>query len=162
RFAEAESAHHQALELRRKVLGANHPDVAQSLCNLAWVYAVTTREKEALALLHEAAAIDDHMLGQVFSIGSESQRMAYLENVRLALHFFLSLVFRTGAGVPDVARSAFDLVLRRKAIGVEVLALQRDAILAGRYPALERSLGELTALRVRIARTWLSGPGTDD
>jgi tetratricopeptide (TPR) repeat protein/CHAT domain-containing protein len=162
RFGEAESVNHQALEMRRKVLGAHHPDVAQSLSNLAWDYAVTKREADALTLLCEAATIDDRMLGQVFSIGSESQRMAYLETTRLALHFLLSLVFRIGADVPEAARSAFDLVLRRKAIGVEVLAVQRDAILAGRYPALEQSLGELTALRVRIARTWLSGPGTDD
>ena len=50
-------------------------------------------------------------------------------------------------------------VLRRKAIGLEVLAVQRDTVLAGRYPALEQSLRELSALRVRIARTLLSGQG---
>ena len=158
-FEEAESIHREALEVRRRILGASHPDVAQSLYNLAWVHAVTKRQTEALGLLHEAAAIDDRMLGQVFSVGSESQRMAYLENVRLHLHLLLSLVIRTMTAAPDGVRAAFDLVLRRKAIGLEVLAVQRDTVLAGRYPALEQSLRELSALRVRIARTLLSGQG---
>jgi CHAT domain-containing protein len=161
-FEEAEAVHRNALEIRRKVLGPSHPDVAQSLQNLAWVHARTHRHDEALRLLHEAAAIDDGMLGQVFSIGSEKQRMAYLENVRLHVHLVLSLVSRTMATAPDGVRDALDLVLRRKAVALEVLAVQRDTVLAGRYPALEQSLRELSALRVRIARTLLGGERAGD
>jgi CHAT domain-containing protein len=48
------------------------------------------------------------------------------------------------------------LVLRRKAIGVEALAAQRDAVLGGRYPHLRPKLGELLALRAQIARETLA------
>src|SRR5205823_8985802 len=51
--------------------------------------------------------------------------------------------------------------LRRKAMGVEALAAQRDAILGGRYPALEPKLRELTALRAQIAQKTLAGPGPE-
>jgi CHAT domain-containing protein len=60
----------------------------------------------------------------------------------------------------DVAAidAAFDLVLRRKAIGAEVLAQQRDTVLGGRYPALREQLNQLTAVRSQIAQWTLSGP----
>jgi CHAT domain-containing protein len=52
----------------------------------------------------------------------------------------------------DSANAAFALVLRRKAVAAEAGAMQRDALLGGKYPALEPRLRELTALRMLIAR----------
>ena len=40
------------------------------------MYIATGRATEALALMEQAVAIDDRMIGQVFAIGSERQRMA--------------------------------------------------------------------------------------
>ena len=161
-FAEAESLHRRVLEMRRNALGNVHPDVAQSLFNLAWLHARTKRDSEAFTLVCQASLIDDHMLAQVCSVGDERQRMAYLDNLRKNLYFLVALAVRIGATVPGAVRSAFDIVLRRKAVSVEVLALERNAILAGRYSNAEKSLRELSALRTRIARALLSGSGTSE
>jgi len=59
-------------------------------------------------------------------------------------------------------QTGLDLVLRRKAIGAEASAAQRDAVLSGRYPELEPRLRELTGLRNQIAQKALSGPGPED
>jgi CHAT domain-containing protein len=52
-------------------------------------------------------------------------------------------------------------VLRRKALGAEALAAQRDAVLGGRYPALKEKLRELITLREQIVRRELAGPGSE-
>ena len=57
--------------------------------------------------------------------------------------------------------SLLELVLRRKAIAAEAMGTQRDAVLGGKYPALEPKLRELAALRMQIARKTLAGPGPE-
>src|SRR5581483_7017670 len=79
----------QALEVRRRVLGEDHPNVAISLNNLSFLFAATGRENEAVRLMMRAAAVNDRMIGRVFSIGSENQRMAYLESLRGKTDAFL-------------------------------------------------------------------------
>jgi hypothetical protein len=65
------------------------------------------------------------------------------------------------ADTPAAVRSAFDLVLRRKAIAAEATATLREAVLGGKYPALQPRLRELAALRMQIARAALAGPGAE-
>ena len=157
--AAAERLYRQALDILRKVLGEEHPDLATILNNLALVSVATQRENEALAHMQQAAAIDDRMIGQVFSISSERQRMGYIGSIQGNVNAFLSLVFSHLSASTEAVRAALDLVLRRKALGAEALAAQRDAVLGGKYPLLERSLQELTMLRTQIAQKSLAGSG---
>lgn len=161
KYGRAESYAGRALAMRRKMLGEMHPDVAQSLHSLSGLYAATDRAPEALFLMNEASAINDWMIGQAFSLGSEQQRMVYLATLQGNFAGFLSLVHQYHADVLPAVRSALDLVLRRKAIGAEALAIQRDAILGGRYPSLVPKLEELNTLRTQIAQETLAGPGTE-
>jgi len=160
-YAKAEPLYRQALEIRRTTLGETHPDVATSLSNLALLFVVTARETEAMKLMEQAAAIDDRMIGQIFSIGSENQRTAYLKTVQWKFDLFLSLVHQHLFRSPATVYAALELVLRRKAVGAEALAVQRDAVLGGQYPALEPKLRELTTLRIQIAQKILAGPGSE-
>jgi tetratricopeptide (TPR) repeat protein len=160
-YAEAEPLNKQALEIYRKVMGENHLDFAVGLNSLAMVYAATGRENEALALMLHAATIEDKMIGQVFSIASESQRMAYIDSIQRNLDSLLSLISDYLPGNTEAVQAGFDLVLRHKAIGAEALAAQRDAVLGGKYPGLEPALRELTTLRMQIAQKTLAGPGVD-
>jgi len=160
-YAAAEPLYRQALEIRRQALGEQHPDFATSLNNLAVLCVATQREDEGLTLRKQAAAIDDHMIGQIFSIGSESQRMAYLKSIQVHYDIFLSLVFQYFPDSSEAIAAALELVLRRKAIGAEALAAQRDAVLGGQYPELEPKLHQFTALRMQIAQKTLAGPGQE-
>jgi len=158
-YSQAEPLYKQAMEIRRTALGEDHPDFATCLNNLAELYIATDRETEALPLMEQAASIDDLMIGQVFSIGSESRRTAYLKKVRWKLELFISLVSQHLSLSQAAIHSAIELVLRRKAIGAEALAAQRDAVLGGRYPELEPELKDLINLRMQIAQKTLAGPG---
>ncbi|MBD2338416.1 tetratricopeptide repeat protein, partial [Calothrix sp. FACHB-156] len=57
RYSEAETLYTQALALRRKLLGEEHPDVASSLNNLAALYYSQGRYSEAEPLYSQALAL---------------------------------------------------------------------------------------------------------
>jgi CHAT domain-containing protein/tetratricopeptide (TPR) repeat protein len=160
-YPQAERLYQQALEIWRAVLGDNHRNCASCLNNVAVLYVAMGREPQAMTLMNEAVLIDDRILQQVFSIGSESQRMAYLHDLREHADVFLSLVCKHMSQTDAAVRVGLDLVLRRKAIGAEALAAQRDTVWGGRYPALTQHLQALTTLRMQIAHKTLAGPGPE-
>jgi CHAT domain-containing protein/tetratricopeptide (TPR) repeat protein len=159
RLTEAEPLFRQALAISRTTLGEEHPVQARRLGTLAGLCAATGRPEEAFGLLERMAAIDDRLIGQIFSFVSEQHRMAYLARIKDETAEFLSLVLKHLAPSGAAVRSAFTLVLRRKALGAEAHRVQSAALLGGRYPQLKPGLEELAALRTRMAEAQLAGPG---
>jgi hypothetical protein len=98
---------------------------------------------------------------QIFSVASERQRLAYLGAAELRRHAFVSFVVELCSDSAEAVGAALDLVLRRKAIGAEALAVQRDAVLGGHHPELRPTLRELTDLRRRAAQMALARPGPE-
>jgi CHAT domain-containing protein/tetratricopeptide (TPR) repeat protein len=150
-----------ALAICEKVLGKNHPDAVSSLMLLGLVSAATGASKEALDYLQKAGAIDDRVVGQIFSIATETQRMAYVDQLQYHTAIFLSLVREQMADDPSAVQSALDFVLKRKAIGAEALVSQRDAVFRGRFPELKPRLKEWATLRAQIGQKILAGPGPE-
>jgi len=151
----------EASAIRKRVLGLEHADTADSLNNLGALLTGLGHLSEAFALMEQAGAIDDRTIGQVFSIGSEHHRTAYLRNVQCNQDALLSLVWQHFRDSSGPVRAALALVLRRKAIGAEALSTQRDALLGGKYPHLASQLREWTTLRGQIAQKMLAGPGPE-
>lgn len=151
----------ESLDLVRQLYGDELPIFATSLNNLAGLYVATARARDALPLMQQAAAIDDRMIGQIFSMGSENQRTAHLKTLEGNLDILLSLVAQSLWASPVAVRTALDVVLRRKALGAEALAAQQEAILGGQYPQLAPQLQALTILRSQIAQKTWAGPGRD-
>jgi tetratricopeptide (TPR) repeat protein len=58
RYAEAEPLYQRSLAIREQALGAEHPDVAQSLNNLAELYRAQGRYAEAEPLYARSLAIE--------------------------------------------------------------------------------------------------------
>jgi tetratricopeptide (TPR) repeat protein len=160
-YAAAEPLCRQALEIRRVALGDTHPYLADSLENLAGLHVALGRQTEALPLMRQAAMIDDRAIGQVFSIGSDRQRLAFLQTIQGRTARFLSLIAQHLRQSPEAVLAALELVLRRKAIRAEALAAQRDAVLGGKYPDLEPRLRQWASLRMQIAQKTLAGPGPE-
>ena len=157
-YSAAEPLFRQAMEIRRKALGEEHPDYAGSLNNLAVLFAAQGNPDQALIFMQKASQIERKIIQQIFSIGSEGQRMEYLKSIQGNLYAYLSLVYRHYAADAHVVQEALDRILTRKAIAAEVLAVQRDAILTGKYPHLKNQLRAIQILRMQIARKTLSGP----
>jgi tetratricopeptide (TPR) repeat protein len=60
-YTESEPLHREALAMRRKLLGEEHPDVAGSLNNLAVCLDLQNRHAEAMSLFEQAHAIDQRV-----------------------------------------------------------------------------------------------------
>jgi CHAT domain-containing protein len=150
------------LDIRLRVLGPDHPETAPSFGSLGSLEVTSGRITEGLALMRQALAIDDRMIGQILSMGSDRQRLLFLQQLVWKQARLLSLVSRHLAHSPEAVCAAFDLVLRRKALGAEALAAQRDAVLGGRYPHLREAFDQLTQLRRRIAQKTLAGPAAGE
>ena len=162
-YANAEHLYRQALTIRRASLGYHHPDCAISLNNLASLYTATRRPHDAIVAMKESNAIHDLMIGDIFSISSERQRMAFLRIIENDLNITLSLVLRYLHDDQETVNSALDLVLQRKAIGAEALANQRDVFLRGWYPIEARSkIIELNSIRSQIGRLTMAGPTANE
>jgi tetratricopeptide (TPR) repeat protein len=155
RYEAAERCARHAVRLQREILGEWHPYLAVSLTTLACVLAASGRAEDALPLMLQAAEIDDRLLGQVFSAGSEARRANVIRKVRGRFAKSLTLAVTL---TPRATSAALDLVLRRKAVLAEALATQRFVVLAGRYPALEGKLRALLALGRQITQKTLAGP----
>jgi hypothetical protein len=143
---------------RRHLLSLWDGMAKEVLVGLAKVLASTYRLDKALEILIRTQSIYDQLIGQIFSFGSESQRMDYFMKIRSSIDIFLSLVFQN----ENAARVAMNLVLRRKAINVEAMTIQRDAILSGKYPQLKAQFDQLETLKQQIAMKTLEGPGKKD
>jgi tetratricopeptide (TPR) repeat protein/CHAT domain-containing protein len=148
----------QALEIKRRVLGDDHAETAISLSSLGALDVASGRIAEALTVMRQAVLIDDRMIGQIFSIGTDKQRLLFLQKLQWKQDRFFSLIYRYLSHSPEAVRLAFELVLCRKALSAEALAAQRDAVLGGHYPYLRESFEQLTQLRRRIAQKTLAGP----
>lgn len=157
----AEPLYEKAVSIWESTFGKDHPDLAKLKNNLALLFAAQGNSARALSFAEKAARTDDKLVGAIFSTRSERQRMALLELIKGRAYSFLSIATLDPIRSPMVVRSAFDLVLRRKGIGAEALAAQRDAVLADRYPHLRNDLSRLAAIRSEIARRTLDGPGPE-
>lgn len=111
--------------------------------------------------MQRALEIEDRFIARNVACGSDSARAAFLTQFTASQDAFLTLLLRAFPDNRAVAAAALDRILRRKAIGAEVLAAQRDAVLGGRYPALAPRLKELHGLRAQIAAKTLAGPGAE-
>jgi CHAT domain-containing protein/Tfp pilus assembly protein PilF len=156
-YVKAEEYYKQALNILKKVFGEKNINLAITLNNLAMLYAETQRQDKAIDLVKDVITIEDELIGKVFSIGSERQRMAFLNIINKNFHNFLSLTNQYFSNSKEEIKYAVNLTIRRKGIGAEVLTATRDAVLSGKYPEMESKLRELNIIRKQIARKALDG-----
>ena len=156
-YAKAEEYYKHALNILKNVFGDKNICLAITLNNLAMLYAKTNRQDKAIELVKDVIIIEDELIGQVFSIGSERQRMAFLNIINKNFHNFLSLTNQYFSNSKEEIKYAVNLTIRRKGIGAEALTATRDAVLSGKYPEMESELRELNIIRKQIARKALDG-----
>jgi CHAT domain-containing protein/Flp pilus assembly protein TadD len=157
RFDEALENYHRALAtIDRK--GRTGGQRALVRGNLAELLAARGDLDEAFELFTGVLAYQRQAIGDIASFASERQLMDLLRSHRTRLSQYLSLVTRYFSDSPEHVRRAADLVIDRKALGLDLLARQRETVLGARYPQLREQLERLAAMRARIAQRRLAGP----
>ena len=157
-YGEAIPLLQQALKIRHQSLGSKHPHFAYFLYNLALLYTATNHPEEALKLMQEAADIDLKTISTIFSISTDKQRINYLAENYHIVETFLSLVFQHFPNSPEAVQSAYNLILRRKAIATETAIQQKIALLSQQYAHLAPKLQQWQQIRQQLAKRCFDIP----
>jgi CHAT domain-containing protein/tetratricopeptide (TPR) repeat protein len=145
----------------RAAYGEDHPLCTYTLFTRGAIDVADGRPEDALVRFRELIASEQRLIGRLFSVASDAQRLAYLDKARRRMFQFLSLVHTHLPHSAEAVAVAYDLVLSRKALAAEATAARRDAVLGGRYPDLADRLRELSSLRQQIVSRTLAGPGPE-
>ena len=168
RYAEAEGAYRQALQRREQQLGADHPDVATSLNELAVLYESMGRYGEAEPLYRRSLWILEHSGAGHPNIATSLNNLAglyyamgrYGEAEPLYERSLAIQEHQLGADHPDVATSLNNLALLYESMGhyreAEPLYLRSLAIkeqqLGADHPSVATSLNNLAGLYYAMGR----------
>lgn len=156
---KARPAAQAALRIAVKALGENHPDIATYMSNLAVVQAMSGRWDSAMDSLRRAIAIQDAAFWRVAKMSSARARGWYAARAGSLVDGFLSMMFsKDGELTPLETAEAADLVLRRKGVEFETLAVLRTALRQGHHSDLAGSAQALAQVRETLARLEMAGP----
>ena len=158
-YAKAEPLCQRSLAIREKALGPEHPHVAMSLITLSVVLAARADYRQAFTLQRRAQDIDQGMIDQVMGFTSEGQKLEFLAKLRGNLYTFLSLVALHLRDDAQVARSAFDVWLRRKGAALEAQKLFQEALVLSGDPKGQEVFKQLAQLRAERSKLVYAGPG---
>lgn len=124
-FHEARQLFETVVQQRRERFGNDHPNTEQALFNLATTLAKLGDHSAARQFLDEAARIDEQALRQVFRTAADSERSAFLWQLRTRWNAYLSVVRNDGGA--DAIKAGLEFALRRRALGLEALLAQSVA-----------------------------------
>ena len=157
RFSEAETLYAQALELRRKVLGRNHPNTLVTQLNAVVNRAASGDASAALDLLEEMEVPLLIWLGaEIYSTERTAVRRNFVASQSDYQHVALSLAIQN----PDLDRAqslAATALLRFKGLQAEEEASLSRLVRRGRYAVLGQVAGEVRRLREDLARSFHGG-----
>jgi tetratricopeptide (TPR) repeat protein len=157
-YARAEPMFLRALEISEEALGVDHPTVARHLQNLAHLYSAKGDLANALRSFRRLAAIQEKNLPLNLAIGSERQKLAYLDPFGAILEKIISFHVRQDADDGDARDLAATTLLQRKG---RVLDAMADSLGALRLRSNTEDLvllGQLDTATSQLASLVLNGP----
>lgn len=162
RPADAERLLRQAVEDLTRCCGPDHPSQPRFLFQLAWLLAGTGRAAEALPLLEAITEQDNRLLPQLLALETDRVRLYHGLSIQDTYEATLALSVarpgESGATTGPEVRRLYDLVLKRKRLGLELLAAPLLPVWQEKYPEQTRELRRLWLLDRQIGFKRLSGP----
>lgn len=156
---QAASLNCQSLEIMEHNFGKEHPLYTTVLFNSACTEISGGRDQEALDKLLAIAENDNRMITRIASVSDEQWLQQYIRTFQVHYFVLLSHFVRHYSALHEYTPSILNIVLRRKAISLELEAMKRDAILASRNPQFKDRFDLLRQKRLTYGRLTLEGPG---
>ena len=148
----------RTLAIREKVLGKEHPDVANNLNNLASLYQAKGDITRALEFLTRCTNIQERNLDLIFTTGSEAQKSAYIATLFATTNFTVSLQTQDAPNNPYATRLALTTVLQRKGRVLDALTDSLQALRQNLKPEDQKLLDELATTRTQLATLIFKQP----
>lgn len=139
--------------INKRVLGDSHPNLAYITSSLADLEAAAGNTAAARKLSARSLAIAERHLEPLLYATSQRERLELVGQHRRKVHMYLSVFNR-----PRDARTAYDKVLRWKAIVLTSMIAQRQALLAHKDRRLRAKLDQLANVRTELANLAMAVP----
>src|SRR6266487_2226066 len=143
-------------------LGGKLEIVCKFQHNLAALYVEKGLTDSALEFAKKAIETNNLLIDEIFSLSSETQRMRCLDNSKKYTETYMSVFIQHFYNDQRIINEAFDIILRRKSIGAEMLLAVRRAISSGRYQHLNSDLQKYNDMCAQIEKIAIDGPGLDE
>jgi len=160
-YAKADSLYTRALSIATKAQGPEHPALALMLINFSASLAARADYRQAFALQRRAQDIHQGMIDQVMGFTSEEQKLEFLGKLRGELQAFFTLAGLHLREDAQVARSAFDVWLRRKGAALEAQRQFQEALLLSGDSKGKEVFAQLALQRAKFSRLVFAGPGKE-
>jgi CHAT domain-containing protein/Tfp pilus assembly protein PilF len=157
-YAKAEPLYQRALAIRERALGPEHPDVARSLAAQARFHESKGDLSQAITIQSRASEIRERNIVLNITIGSERQKLAYINALSAESDQIVSLHVRSAPNDSTAGNLAITTILRRKGRALDAMTDSVGA-LRGRASAEDQALfDQLKEVRAQKARLVLGGP----
>ena len=160
-LVKAEELYQKALAIYEKTLGPNHPEVAATLDKLAQYYQTKGDVEQALEFLERANEARERSVNRNLSLGSERQKLRYLDLFSHDTDDALSLHARLAPHNQRALELAFVTLLQRKGRALDAMS-DSIALLRSRANKEDQTLfSHLANARRQLASLTLKGPDKD-
>jgi CHAT domain-containing protein len=116
RFAEAETTLQKAVDIRKRVLGENHPDYVKSIENLGILYWKKGELEKAYTPLHEATDQSLNFINSYFPPMSETEKTKYWDVLQPRFQRFYNYAIEASASNPEVLKDVYNYQIATKAL----------------------------------------------
>ena len=158
RYGKSESLYYQVSEIISKLVGKKHTVYLSSLNNLGFLEILNGKTEDGMKKLLQVSRLRDLMLTQKFSSADEKEIQEYIRTFSNDYFILISVFYKHYSELKKYTPLVFDVVLRRKAISLEITTLRRDKILSGQSPEVRSKFEKLRNIRKLIARLMTEPP----
>ncbi len=157
-FRKAEALMLRSFDMRERVLNADHPDVANSLVNLARLYRVMGNPSKAVTYATRANAVMERDFLRNLVAGSEQQKVLYLKRTATYADTTISLHVGSAPNDPEAAKAALSVILQRKGRALDIMSRNIEALRARATPEDRALLDELAVTQTKLANLLVRVP----
>jgi CHAT domain-containing protein len=162
KYKEALELHHRALNIVEKRAGTYHSLTMMGLGNLARTYAAQGDIEHAVKYQIRTDEAIEKSISLNLAIGSERQKLAYLNLTANRLNRTISLQVNQASNNPLACNLAAQVVLQRKGRVLDAMSTNLSAIRQRLNPEDQALLDQLGTVTEEMARLAINGPGKMD
>lgn len=161
-YRKANELYDRALKIRKEIFGENHWRVYEIYNYLFNIYCANNEINKAYETGKFIIEKDDKLIGQVFGLSSEFEKMMFIYKKRGIIDSFISLVYyyyNNNQSAKEVALTAW---LNRKGIVLEALRSVQDLLKDTDNFEAKTILQELNEVRVQLSNMIFSNSMVDE
>jgi CHAT domain-containing protein len=156
-YISAERISFAAHDLGESYLDKDHVHFMQTLQMLGLIHAVRGKFQKANTFMEKAQKIETNLITHIVGYTSDEQKLAFMRKSNENQSIYLSLIFHALPKVPKTNQAAFNLVVTRKGVVLDMQRKFQEILLRGNTEALD-VFNELSDVRVAISRLVFSEP----